>query len=123
MAEPPRPSAKSARGHRNFQAGLAAEAAVTRHYQARGYTLLDTRWRGKAGEIDLIFSVGPVTVFVEVKASVDFARAVSHIGPRQLARISAAAEEYMDGALGDMRVDAALVDETGRIEIFENITM
>ncbi len=39
---------------RAYWAGVAAEAAVERTYLARGAQLLQRRWRGKAGEIDLI---------------------------------------------------------------------
>lgn len=111
------------RGLRNYEAGLCAEDVATRYYRALGYDVLAKRWRGQGGEIDLIVAKDGLTVFVEVKASKDFASAASHIGPRQLARVCASAEEFMAGALADMRIDAALVDAMGRIEILENITL
>jgi len=76
------------RGATAYHAGLAAESIAQRHYEQAGYTLLVQRWRGKAGEIDLIFSKNDETVFVEVKRARDFSQAVERIGPAQMVRIA-----------------------------------
>ena len=114
-------------GLANYHAGMAAEEAVADTYSRRGFEPLARRWRGKAGEIDLIFGQGGDLVFVEVKKGRDFTAAAEHLTPRQIARISAAAEEFAglspDHALAGLRIDAALVDDLGRIDILENITL
>lgn len=114
------------RGLANYHAGLAAETSIELAYVAAGATLLERRWRGKAGEVDLIFQDGDELVFVEVKKSKSLARAAENLSPRQIGRICRAAEEYLakqpNGALTPMRVDAALTIETGKIEILRNIT-
>ena len=116
-------------GARSYHAGLAAEDIVQRAYEATGHTLRARRWRGKAGEIDLILDDATDAgglVFVEVKAAATHDTALSSLSPRQLARIALAAEEYIGSldapALIAMRIDLAAVDGAGRVEIVPNIT-
>ncbi|WP_375257361.1 YraN family protein [Citreimonas sp.] len=115
---------RRARGTTGYHAGLAAEDAAVRDYERRGMPVLARRWRGRAGEIDLIARDGDTIVFVEVKTSRDFDRALSHLGPRQIARLCAAAEEYAGahaaGTLTEMRFDVALVDGQGAVRVIEN---
>lgn len=111
-------------GARSYHAGRAAEDAVARHYESQGARVLERRWRGKGGEIDLIFEQAESVIFVEVKQSRDIATAASHLTERQAARIYATAEEYLatrpDGLLTDTRIDAALVDVHGVVTVIEN---
>ena len=115
------------RGQRNYEAGLAAEGSVQRLYEAEGYAVAGTRWRGVAGEIDLIFRKGAALVFVEVKKSADILRAAENLSVRQLSRVARAAEEYLakepSGLDTEARVDVALVDRHGRTSIIENATV
>lgn len=105
-------------------AGKAAEDAVERLYHARGYRRLARRWRTRSAEIDLIMGDGTTIVFVEVKAARDVATAAGRLTMRQLARIWHAAEAFLAseprGMLTPARIDAALVDRMGRIELIEN---
>jgi putative endonuclease len=111
----------------NYHAGVSAEQAVARHYQDRGAVLREIRWRGRCGEIDLILSEGDNVVFVEVKKSCTHAAAVQRVTARQLGRILRSAEDYLGqcpaGALTDARLDVALVDAQGRIDIIPNASM
>ncbi|PRY80700.1 YraN family protein [Marivita geojedonensis] len=111
----------------NYHAGVSAEQAVARHYQDRGAVLRETRWRGRSGEIDLILSEGDRVVFVEVKKSRTHAQAVQRVTARQIGRIMRSAEDYLGrcpaGALTDARLDVALVDAEGRIDILPNASM
>ncbi len=115
---------KQQEGKVGHLSGLAAEDAVVRQYVAAGADLAQQRWRGQGGEIDLIFHDDGVVVFVEVKKSRTFARAAARLQPRQMARLMAAAEEFLgrepNGLLTDMRFDVALVDGTGDVHIIEN---
>ncbi|MCV3271422.1 YraN family protein [Roseobacter sp. WL0113] len=112
------------RGQVAFHAGHAAEAVVARHYESLGYTVADVRWRGTAGEVDLIVRDIAGLVFVEVKKSDSFDAAAARLTARQMRRIYTAAEEYLAGqplgSLTEARFDAALVDGTGRVQIVEN---
>jgi len=82
------------------------------------------RWRGKGGEIDLILREGARVVFVEVKASSTHAAAAEMLGPRQAARLQAAAGEFLAGepagSLTEVRFDLACVDGAGRVAVIAN---
>lgn len=108
----------------SYHAGLSAEHQVASDYMRRGYEPCENRWRGKGGEIDIIARDGDGYIFVEVKKARDFARAVERITQRQLQRIYTAAEEFlgqMPNALNTpARIDVALVNGQGQIEIIEN---
>lgn len=116
---------KSDRGALNYQSGLAAEDIVRRHYQGRGAVMLEQRWRGRAGEVDLIFRMSGTLVFVEVKAAASFRSAAERLTNAQIGRVALAAEEYTSSRApkADIRIDAALVDCRGCIDIIENITL
>lgn len=111
-------------GTLGYHAGLAAEAAVRRHYERRGLALAAERWRGQGGEIDLILKEGSAVIFVEVKKSSTHARAAARLSQRQMQRIYTTASEYLEtcpqGQLTETRFDVALVDQTGGIEVLEN---
>ena len=108
-----------------YLSGCAAEASVARAYVDRGYDLLEIRWRGRSGEIDLIFSDAGALVFVEVKKARSFDAAAWRLNVAQARRIHSAAEEYLahvpSGALTDMRFDLALCNQVGEIEIRDGL--
>ncbi|QYX58682.1 YraN family protein [Roseovarius sp. SCSIO 43702] len=120
----PAAEALRARGLMAYLAGSAAEEQVRLEYLARGAVCLEQRWRGQAGEIDLIFRENGVVVFVEVKTSKTRDRAVESFRPAQMERVYAAGSEYLahvpEGQLAEVRFDLATVDGVGRIEIMEN---
>lgn len=115
---------RAARGIRSHLAGLAAEDQVARHYSGGGMPVCARRWRGRAGEIDIIARDGERVVFIEVKQSRTHDEAAAHLTPWQMQRIWNTAEEFLagepQGALTDVRIDVALVDGMGRIEILQN---
>lgn len=115
---------RSGVGARSYQAGYAAEAAVERHYQRLGREICARRWRGSAGEIDLVARDGAEVIFIEVKQSRSHRTAAEHLTPRQMERIYGAAAEFIGGEpagqLTQVRFDVALVDGRGEIEIVEN---
>ena len=108
----------------NYLAGHAAEASVARHYEDRGIAICARNWRGISGEIDLIGRDGDVVVFIEVKQSKTHDLAASHVSQGQIGRIFATVDEFVagepKGLLTDVRIDLALVDGLGRIEVVEN---
>lgn len=112
------------RGRVSYHAGHAAEASVARHYADHGIAIIRQNWRGSAGEIDLIGRQGDQVIFVEVKQSRTHDLAASHLSQAQIRRIFATADEFLSGEpkglLTDIRIDLALVDGQGRIEVIEN---
>lgn len=120
-------SAIRLRGSLNYLQGLSAEDSAVHHYETHGFHVEARRWRGRAGEVDIILSDGDIHVFVEVKKASTFDLAATRLTTAQLSRVASAAEEYMGERAGDprgfFRIDAALVDETGRVEVIENVTL
>lgn len=115
------------RGSVSYHAGLAAEDIVAQTYARKGQATLAKRWRGNSGEIDLIAQNGDGVIFVEVKKSKTHAKAVQRITTRQMERIWGAGAEFLEtmpkGQLTDVRIDVALVDEVGRVNVIENAYM
>ena len=111
-------------GLTSYHAGLAAESAVEAHYLRMGHKVSDRRWRGTAGEIDLVARDGDDLIFVEVKKSRDFGRAAEQLSQRQMMRIYNTASEYLagepNGQNTNVRFDVALMDGAGHIQVIEN---
>lgn len=109
----------------SYYAGLTAEDQVTRHYARDGHVILSRRWRGKGGEIDLVAEKDGTVVFIEVKKSRSHVRAAERLSQRQLRRIFSSAEDFIGhlpaGADTDCRVDVALLDQQGQIDILPNV--
>ena len=120
------PDARQLRGAVNYHNGLAAEDCVARAYVDQGARLVARRWRGDAGEIDLIFDHAGMFVMVEVKSAATHDQASLRFGPRQIQRVSQSAEQFLasqpNGADAQMRIDLALVDQTGQVAVIENVT-
>jgi len=121
------PNPRVLRGAKAYASGRAAEQAVKAHYLQAGFEVCEERWRGKSGEVDLIFSKDAGFIFVEVKSSKTCVQAAQSLSQRQLSRIYASANDYVStterGLLSDMRIDAALVDASGHIEVLENVSL
>lgn len=98
-----------------------------RDYLARGYTLVAERWRGRCGEVDLIFQGANDLIFVEVKKAKTLDLAATRLSQRQLWRIARSAEDYIGTIAGDpmtpMRLDFAMVDAMGEVSILENLML
>ena len=124
-ADAPVAPARQLRGKVSFLTGQAAEDAVCRRYLAAGYDLVARRKLCPEGEIDLLMRLGAELVAVEVKASSTHAQAWQHATTAQLRRVSMATERCMyemaaDG-IRDMRLDLALVDQRGQIDVTEGL--
>ncbi len=121
------PSRRALRGLRAYQSGLAGEASVEHTYSARGYEVAARRWRGASGEIDLIFEKDGGFVMVEVKCSTSHEMALSKITERQIGRIASSSLDFLakqDLPLEtDLRIDVALVDAFGQVEVMENVSL
>ncbi len=126
MRQPKRGSrtTRQRRGDLAYHSGLAAEDIVATDYARRGHATAGRRWRGTAGEIDIIVEDGDGVIFVEVKKAETHEWAAERLSRRQLDRIEGAAAEYLGlmplGQLTDCRIDLALVDGRGRVAIIEN---
>lgn len=110
---------RPARGRTAHRLGLTAETAACHALEADGWTVLAQRLRTKAGEIDLVAERDGLLAIVEVKARPTLSEAATALGPRQRARLLAAAEAALAehpawGAAG-IRFDVLLVDAQGQV--------
>ncbi|WP_306154766.1 YraN family protein [Roseovarius sp. MMSF_3281] len=112
------------RGQAAYLSGVAAEKNVARAYERLGARILDERWRGQGGEIDMILQDGPEIVFCEVKKAKCFDEAIARLRPNQIQRIRNSAAEYLgrlsSGQLTEVRFDLAVVDGNGQAQIIKN---
>ncbi|MEO9820549.1 MAG: YraN family protein [Paracoccaceae bacterium] len=115
---------KAHKGRMAFEAGLAAEDRIAMDYQRRRFVIAERRWRGQSGEIDLVAKDAAGFIFVEVKQSRTFDRALHNLTEQQVVRLFSAADEYLAkkdlGSLTDVRFDVALVDQQGTFRILQN---
>lgn len=111
-------------GLMSYLAGAAAEDLVAQRYVRNGMKLLAQRWRGRRGELDLVFDDGESFVFVEVKKSKNHYRAAENLSAAQIRRIMETAVEYAARKTGladnNMRFDVATLDDAGAIKITPN---
>ncbi len=95
-----------------------------RAYLGHGYRMVARRWRGPAGEIDLVMEKDGDVIFVEVKASRTHALAAAALSRRQIGRLMRSAEHclgsFPKGSSTPMRFDVALVDGQGRMDVIMN---
>jgi putative endonuclease len=86
---------RQGRGARAEATGRAAEAAAVEALERVGWTILGRRIRTEAGELDLIAERAGLLAFIEVKARPSLSEAAYALGPRQRARLMAAAECWL----------------------------
>ena len=105
--------------------GIKGEAIAKRHYEQAGYEILETNYRYKHSEIDLIvLKEGKLLIFVEVKtrSRTDYGEIETFVSEAQQERIREAAEEYIFSVDWQKNIsfDIFCVDSVGSVEIFED---
>ncbi len=80
---------------RHFLFGLDAEWRAAWWLRLQGYRIVQRRFLGGGGEIDLIARRGRLMIFVEVKARAALDDAVLAITPDKMRRIGRAARAFM----------------------------
>lgn len=100
--------------------GAEAEQLAASYLQRQGLTLVETNYRCRFGEIDLILRDGPTLVFAEVRqrSRGDFGGAAASIDGRKQQRIILAAQHYLStlSRMPPCRFDAVLLDGAAQIE-------
>jgi putative endonuclease len=107
------------RGRQAQARGVDAEACACAALTAQGWTVLARRLRTPAGEIDVVAEKDGLLALVEVKARPSLVDAAFALGPKQQARLLAAAAvvlaEHPDWGPAGMRFDVMLVDAAGQV--------
>ncbi|MBR0669723.1 YraN family protein [Neoroseomonas soli] len=105
------------RGRRAEASGRDAEAIAAAALARGGWSVLARRARTPAGEIDLVAERDGLLAFIEVKARPSLSEAAHALGPRQRARLVAAAECWLAANPGHgeagMRFDVVIVAADG----------
>ncbi len=85
---------------RRQQLGAEGEARVARHYEARGYSVLDRNWRCRDGELDLVLRHGRTLVVCEVKtrSSAAFGTPAEAVTGKKQAKLRLLARRYLETA-------------------------
>ena len=92
-------------GPPHLESGRKGEEAARKHLRTLGWKFLAANYRGRHGELDLVFRDGECLVFVEVKAraSNSWTRPAAAVTQKKQRRISATALDYL-AAVGRPRV-------------------
>lgn len=112
---------------RTHDQGIMAEGAAEIFLRAKGYKIIERRYRTKVGEVDIIALDGDYVVFVEVKARPTLDEALFSITPKMRGRISEAAmaflAEHPNYTMRPMRFDVMAVKLPFTIRHMENAFM
>ncbi len=110
--------------------GLSGEKQAAEHLAANGYRILETNYKNRFGEIDIVARDNRTLVFVEVKSrrSNRFGTARESITPDKRRRVSMVALGYLKSNGGTRQkarfdvvtLDACSPDGDFRIEIIKN---
>jgi putative endonuclease len=99
--------------------GKAGEDLAVAALVARGYAILDRRYRSRHGEIDIVAVEGQTVVFVEVRArsAREFGSAAESVTDAKKRKVTAMAVEYLARRrLTDRpcRFDVVAIDDAAR---------
>src|SRR5947207_7250079 len=75
-----------------FRTGVSAESRAAAFLMAKGYRILEKRFRTPYGEIDIVARRRNLVAFIEVKARASLEEAAYAVTARQQVRIVAAAQ-------------------------------
>jgi putative endonuclease len=104
--------------------GAQAEQVAAQFLQRHGLKLVDTNYRCRFGEIDLILRDGETLVLAEVRqrSRSDFGGAAASIDSHKQQRLILAAQHYLASlpSLPPCRFDALLLDGGGNVEWIKN---
>ncbi|MEO0020212.1 MAG: YraN family protein [candidate division WOR-3 bacterium] len=84
---------------RRVELGKKGETLARRYLVSKGYTIIDTNYRSKYGEIDIICEDGETVVFVEVKSRTSevFGKPAESVNWQKQKRLHRLAEDYLIG--------------------------
>ena len=112
---------------KTYDRGIMAEGAAEIFLRAKGYKILERRYRTKVGEVDIIALDDEYIVFIEVKARATLDDALFSITPKMRGRISDAAMAFLSEnpnyTMRPMRFDVIAVKLPFTIRHMENAFM
>ncbi len=104
--------------------GAQAEHVAAQYLQRHGLTLVETNYRCRFGEIDLVLRDKETLVFAEVRlrSRSDFGGAAASIDVHKQQRLALTAQHYLASLprIPPCRFDALLLDGAGNIDWVKN---
>lgn len=94
-ARPRQRGAQQAERRRRYRRGLSGEFAAALYLRAKGYRVLERRFKTTLGEIDIVARRGKRLAFIEVKRRRTLADAEAAITPRLRTRVRRAASLWL----------------------------
>lgn len=81
---------------KNKETGYRGEQLAAGYLQDKGYTIIETNWGDKWGELDIVAKDGETLVFVEVKTKIgtSYGSPEEMANPRKIAQVQRIAESY-----------------------------
>lgn len=108
----------------NYSKGVRAENIAADYLQRKDFGILETRYKTKYGEIDIIAKKDDMICFVEVKVRKNKADALESVTTRAQQRIENAAlyflSENPDYVACDMRFDVITISGDANISHLDN---
>ena len=112
----------------NRETGRLAENLATKALMEKGYSILESNFSNRYGEIDIIAKDKDILVFVEVKSKIgtEFGLPEEMISPYKLRKVRNMATIYMKGNILPCRIDvvAVVLSQEGdliRLTHYENV--
>ncbi len=89
-----------------FEIGRLGEKYARDHLISKGYAILESNWRFKRAEIDIICKMGDILVFVEVKTrtNLDYGAPEEFITKKKENFLIDAAQRYMEAVCHNWEV-------------------
>ncbi|MFI9489017.1 YraN family protein [Promicromonospora sp. NPDC052451] len=96
--------------------GRYGERVARRYLEERGWAVLDTNWRGKDGELDIVAVDGDVLVVVEVKTrtGLGYGHPAEAVTARKLARVKRLTGQWLT-AFRERTVAAQFAEEAASV--------
>ncbi|MFD2700090.1 YraN family protein [Paenibacillus shunpengii] len=93
-----KPAAPRKRKDSRKEKGGAGEQAAVQYLKQQGYDIMDTNWRCKSGELDIVAQKGGTTIFAEVRSRTSLDRFGTHlesVNLRKIAQVRRTAAVYI----------------------------
>ncbi len=117
---------------RRREVGTLGEKIAVDYLSKQGYRVLETNFRCREGEIDIVAKKDDFLVFVEVRTrrSTSFVTPEESVTPSKIERLITLGQTYIESHQDlppSWRIDVVAVELTpearvSRIELFENVT-
>ena len=103
--------------------GKKGEEIALKFVSGKGYAILETNWRHRKAEIDIVAKDGDILVFIEVKSRSDdfFGRPESFVDERKQLLMADAASVYMEKIGHEWEVRFDIISVLFHNEVYQSV--